>query len=62
MAQSFGYLLAAVGPVFVGTLYDISRSWTMPIAFLIVNFNHHSNRGVISGKEGLVSDRSKTTT
>ena len=59
MAQSFGYLLAAVGPVFVGTLYDISGSWTMPIAFLIVISIIILIAGVISGKEGLVSDRSK---
>src|SRR5699024_11148294 len=30
MAQSFGYLLAAVGPVLVGTLHDASGGWTMP--------------------------------
>src|SRR5699024_9396945 len=35
MAQSFGYLLAAVGPVLVGTLHDVSGGWTMPILFLI---------------------------
>src|SRR5699024_134471 len=35
MAQSFGYLLAAVGPVLVGVLHDISDGWTLPLLFLI---------------------------
>ncbi|SDM87972.1 MFS transporter [Bacillus sp. OK048] len=35
MAQSTGYLLAAVGPLFIGYLYDIAHLWTIPIATLI---------------------------
>src|SRR5699024_3770615 len=35
MAQSLGYLLAALGPVFVGLLYDFGNSWTLPLIFLI---------------------------
>lgn len=35
-SQSFGYLLAAVGPVLFGYLHDISNSWQLPnILFLI---------------------------
>lgn len=36
MAQSIGYLLAATGPFIVGGIFDITQSWTYPIAFLIV--------------------------
>lgn len=37
MAQSLGYLLAAVGPVFVGMLFDRSQSWSPPlITFIII--------------------------
>jgi len=36
MAQSFGYLFAALGPVLVGALYDITHSWTAPIGMLLV--------------------------
>ncbi|AXN39880.1 MFS transporter [Peribacillus butanolivorans] len=36
MAQSFGYLLAAVGPVLFGGLHDITHSWTIPLLMLIV--------------------------
>lgn len=35
MAQSVGYLLAAIGPTFIGYLYDISESWTLPIMLII---------------------------
>lgn len=35
MAQSFGYLLAAVGPALFGTLHDISGGWQVPLIMLI---------------------------
>ncbi len=31
MSQSAGYLLAAVGPILMGVIYDISKSWSLPI-------------------------------
>ncbi|MCI4137657.1 CynX/NimT family MFS transporter [Bacillus vallismortis] len=34
MSQSFGYLLAAIGPIFVGYLFDQTHSWTMPLLLL----------------------------
>ncbi|MFD6209224.1 CynX/NimT family MFS transporter [Peribacillus sp. NPDC060253] len=36
MAQSFGYLLAAVGPVLFGGLHDVTHSWTIPLLMLVV--------------------------
>ncbi len=36
MAQSIGYLLAAIGPIFLGLLFDLMHSWTMPLIVLIV--------------------------
>ncbi|WP_307894482.1 CynX/NimT family MFS transporter [Bacillus swezeyi] len=59
MAQSFGYLLAAVGPVLVGTLHDISNGWAIPIIFLIIISVIILISGIVSGKEGTVSDQSK---
>ncbi|WP_042222399.1 CynX/NimT family MFS transporter [Oceanobacillus manasiensis] len=35
MAQSLGYLLAAVGPLLIGLLYDLTHSWSIPLLFLI---------------------------
>ncbi|MBS4162310.1 MFS transporter, partial [Klebsiella pneumoniae] len=35
MSQSAGYLLAAIGPSFVGFLYDHTHSWNGPILLFI---------------------------
>lgn len=35
MAQSVGYLLAAVGPALFGLLHDLSGSWQLPLMMLI---------------------------
>jgi MFS transporter, CP family, cyanate transporter len=36
MSQSAGYLLAAVGPILLGFMFDITKSWTSSIIVLIV--------------------------
>lgn len=36
MAQSFGYLLAAVGPVLFGLLHDFTSGWTVPMLIIII--------------------------
>lgn len=36
MAQSFGYALAAIGPVLFGLLHDFTGGWTVPMFILIV--------------------------
>ena len=36
MAQSFGYALAAVGPVIMGALHEATNGWTAPLWFLLV--------------------------
>lgn len=36
MAQSTGYLLAAVGPILIGYLFDMTQVWTVPIFALVV--------------------------
>ncbi|GAA0468147.1 MFS transporter [Alkalibacillus silvisoli] len=35
MAQSIGYLLAAVGPFIVGYLFDLTTSWDLPIMIML---------------------------
>ncbi|WP_394234735.1 CynX/NimT family MFS transporter [Niallia oryzisoli] len=35
MAQSVGYILAAVGPIAIGSLYDVAHTWTVPLITLI---------------------------
>jgi CP family cyanate transporter-like MFS transporter len=36
MAQSFGYAVAALGPVIMGGLHEATDSWTLPLVFLLV--------------------------
>jgi CP family cyanate transporter-like MFS transporter len=36
MAQSIGYLLAAVGPTLFGAIHDWTQAWTAPILFLLI--------------------------
>jgi MFS transporter, CP family, cyanate transporter len=36
MTQSTGYVLAAVGPLLIGYLYDLTHLWTVPLMLLIV--------------------------
>ncbi|ASK64387.1 MFS transporter [Virgibacillus phasianinus] len=35
MAQALGYTLAAVGPMFIGFLFDITHAWSVPLITLI---------------------------
>lgn len=59
MAQSFGYLLAAVGPVLVGVLHDISDGWTLPLLFLIGIAIVILIAGIISGQKTTISEFAK---
>lgn len=36
MAQSIGYLLAAIGPILFGLLHEMTNSWTTPILMVII--------------------------
>lgn len=34
MAQSFGYLIAAVGPVLFGFMHDMTAAWNLPVTIV----------------------------
>jgi len=36
MAQSIGYLLAAIGPTLFGAIHDITQAWLVPLLFLLI--------------------------
>ena len=55
MAQSLGYLLAAVGPVLVGGLQDITGSWTLPLSMMTAVAAVMLIMGIASGKNKQVS-------
>ncbi|HLR72527.1 MAG TPA: hypothetical protein VK085_13985 [Pseudogracilibacillus sp.] len=37
MSQSVGYLLAAIGPILLGSLRDVTNSWSLSLLILILN-------------------------
>ncbi|MFL0365421.1 CynX/NimT family MFS transporter [Pseudobacillus sp. 179-B 2D1 NHS] len=55
MAQSFGYLLASVGPVLFGGLHDLTHSWTIPLTMLIAASVLIFVTGLSVGKKGYVT-------
>jgi CP family cyanate transporter-like MFS transporter len=36
MAQSFGYMLAAIGPLLFGVLHDWTKGWTLPLLVQVI--------------------------
>lgn len=54
-AQSFGYLLAAIGPVLFGFLHDATASWSMPIILFIATAIVLFIVGMHAGKDRFVS-------
>lgn len=36
MAQSVGYVFAAVGPILIGLLFDMTHTWTAPLIALVI--------------------------
>ncbi|AXF57286.1 CynX/NimT family MFS transporter [Salicibibacter kimchii] len=54
MAQSFGYLLAAVGPILLGSLYDYTGGWVLPLIILTVVSTLLAIAGWSAGKDTYV--------
>ncbi|MCP3772154.1 MFS transporter [Paenibacillus sp. MZ04-78.2] len=55
MAQSFGYLLAAVGPTLFGFIHDATGGWTVPLILLLVAGSGLLFVGLKAGKYGYVT-------
>jgi len=49
MAQTFGYLVAAGGPLLVGTVHDVTRSWTPALLLLLALAVPQLVTGVLAG-------------
>ena len=56
VAQSFGYLLAAVGPVFFGFIHDTTGSWEVPKILFIVTVILLFFAGMHAGRDRFVSE------
>ncbi|KAA0546393.1 MFS transporter [Bacillus sp. BGMRC 2118] len=54
MTQSTGYVLAAVGPLFIGFLFDLTHVWTTPLITLIIVSCIVMVFGMLSGRNRYV--------
>ncbi|HWM04213.1 MAG TPA: MFS transporter [Actinophytocola sp.] len=54
MGQSLGYLFAAVGPVAIGALHDLTDGWTVPLAVLVGIAAVHTVFGLRAGRNAHV--------
>ncbi|WHY00160.1 MFS transporter [Neobacillus sp. DY30] len=54
MAQSTGYILAAIGPLVIGYLYDMAHLWTVPLITLIAVSVMVMIFGMLSGRNRYV--------
>lgn len=54
MTQSTGYILAAVGPLLIGYLYDLTHLWTVPLMILIGISVVQMTFGMLSGRNRYV--------
>jgi CP family cyanate transporter-like MFS transporter len=57
MAQSAGYLLAAMGPALFGLLHDATHSWNAPLALLAAASVLLFAAGMGAGSDRYVGDR-----
>lgn len=57
MAQSVGYLLAAVGPILFGALRDVTHTWSMPLIIMMVTCIVLFVVGIGAGKDANVQSK-----
>jgi MFS transporter, CP family, cyanate transporter len=57
MAQSGGYLLAALGPFLVGALHDLTGSWSSSLTLLLVLLVPQIGSGLVAGRARLAVPR-----
>lgn len=58
MAQTFGYLLAATGPLLVGVLHDATGGWTTPMTVMLALLVPTLLFGTLAGRPRLVAGAS----
>ncbi|WP_326577156.1 MFS transporter [Actinacidiphila glaucinigra] len=55
-AQCTGYLLSIPGPILVGTLYQHTGGWDLPVAFMLALLVPQIAAGVVAGRDRAVED------
>lgn len=61
MAQAIGYLLAAIGPILVGTLVDMTGAWTLSLCTLLIITILTAFFGSGAGRNRVVADDCATS-
>src|SRR3954454_20972599 len=61
VAQCLGYLLAALGPLLLGALHDLTDGWTWPIALLLVALAPMTWFGWGAARDAVLSEGSPAT-
>ena len=54
LAQSVGYLVAAVGPVVLGKIFDITQSWNIPLVILTAAAVFLIAAGSVVGRDEII--------
>jgi MFS transporter, CP family, cyanate transporter len=54
--QGVGYLVAGLGPLLMGVLYEFTGGWTLPMVFLIVVAGIQTGVGLIIARPGFIED------
>ncbi|MGN9811240.1 MFS transporter [Micromonospora sp. BQ11] len=55
-AQSTGYVIAALGPLLVGVLYEATGGWTAPIGFLLAALAVQTGAGMVIARPRYIED------
>ncbi|MEI3613997.1 CynX/NimT family MFS transporter [Pseudogracilibacillus sp. SO30301A] len=56
MAQSFGYFIAALGPIIFGGLHDLVGSWITPLFMLLITGIMILITGVLAGRKVIINN------
>jgi len=54
MSQSIGYLICACGPLLFGLVHDLTDTWTVPLAMLLLLLVPQLSMGMLAGRARLV--------
>ncbi|MBM0226757.1 MULTISPECIES: MFS transporter [Micromonospora] len=55
-AQSTGYVIAALGPLLVGILYEATGGWTAPLGFLLAALAVQTGAGMVIARPRYIED------
>ncbi len=56
MSQSWGYLFAAIGPLALGALRDVTGAWMVPLLLLLVMLVPQAITAFLAGRPGMIGD------